>query len=422
MKRSIVLKITLGLLVVSTTTYGTSALFIFFLGEFLPRVPQPVIIVVTLLLGIFWTTFLGYLASLYIVRPLRELTRVTDEAASGNLQVEVRVPKTGDELQVLAQSVRTMVGNLQSMISEIAASVTTTHSQTSSLSAAVTQASSQLERITENITEIAKGAADQSRFISSTLDQFGNLVQETKDVEVQAGQTRQLSAEMTETVDRSMESVYTLLHNLNEIGELHHSVMEQVELLSQKAEEIGNITQLVVEISAQTHLLSLNAAIEAARSGEEGKGFAVVADEVRKLADQSEQAAKEIRQAIGEVQKNIRAVVEGNRKQAEIVEEELNQGQMVRQSLEELRSSVLEVGSAVERISGVVIEKLRGLDHIYDLARQIGGIAEATSGRTEEISDTIQQQLSYMEEIAASFETLESHASRLQGQTQRFRV
>jgi methyl-accepting chemotaxis protein len=422
MKRSIVLKITLGLLVVSTTTYGTSALFIFVLGRFLPNVPQSVIIAVTLLLGIFWTTFLGYLASLYIVRPLRELTRVTDEAASGNLQVEVRVPKTGDELQVLAQSVRTMVGNLQSMISEIAASVTTTHTQTSSLSGAVSQASSQLERITENIAEIARGATDQSRFISSTLDQFGNLVQETKDVEVQAGQTRQLSSEMTGTVDRSMESVYTLLHNLNEIGELHHSVMEQVELLSQKAEEIGNITQLVVEISAQTHLLSLNAAIEAARSGEEGKGFAVVADEVRKLADQSEQAAKEIRQAIGEVQKNIRAVVEGNRKQAEIVEEELDQGQMVRQSLEELRSSVLEVGSAVERISGVVIEKLRGLDHIYDLARQIGGIAEATSGRTEEISDTIQQQLSYMEEIAASFETLESHASRLQGQTQRFRV
>lgn len=422
MKRSIVLKITLGLLVVSTTTYGTSALFIFGLGRLLPNVPQAVIIIVTLLLGIFWTTFLGYLASLYIVRPLRELTRVTDEAASGNLQVEVKVPKTGDELQVLAQSVRTMVGNLQSMIGEIASSVSTTHTHTSSLSDAVSQASSQLERITENIMEIAKGAADQSRFISSTLDQFGNLVQETREVEIQAGQTRQLSGEMTDTVDRSMESIYTLLHNLNEIGQLHRGVLEQVELLSQKAEEIGRITQLVVEISAQTHLLSLNAAIEAARSGEEGRGFAVVADEVRKLADQSEQAAKEIKQAILEVQKNIQAVVEGNRKQAEIVEQELEQGQKVRQALEELRASVMEVGGAVERISGVVIEKLRGLDHIYDLARQISDIAESTSGRTEEISATIQQQLSYMEEISASFATLESQARNLQGQTKRFRV
>lgn len=423
MKRSsIIRKFTLGLIAVSATTYGTSALFIFGLGRLLPAVPQSVIIIVTLLLGIFWTSFLGWLAALYIVRPLKELTRATDEAASGNLQVQVQVPRTGDELQVLAQSVRTMVANLQGMIGEIAGSARSTRDHTDALGEAVKRASHQLEAITENIADIAQGAADQSRFITSTLDRFGDVMQKVKEVETQAGQTRQLSRGMQETVDRSIDSVFTLLQNLNQLGELHRRALEQVDRLSRKADEIGHITQLVVDISSQTHLLALNAAIEAARSGEEGRGFAVVADEVRKLADQSEQAAKDIHQAIEEVRQDILAVVQGNHQQAAIVEQELQQGEKVRQALEELRASVSDVGGAVDTIAGVVSEQTAGLGHIYDLNRQIDSIAASTTARTESISAAIQEQLSLMEEIAASFETLQSYADRLEEAARKFRV
>jgi len=422
MNRSIVHKVTLGLIAVSVTTYGTSALFIFGLGKLLPGVPQSAIIIVTLLLGIFWTTFLGWLGALYIVRPLQELTRVTDEAASGNLRVRVNVPRTGDELQVLGQSVQKMVTSLQGMIGEIAGSATSTRSYTDSLGEAVTRASQQLEAITENIAEIAQGAADQSRSISSALDDFGNVMREAREVETQAGHTRQLSGEMTETVDRSIDSVFALLQNLNQLGELHRSALEQVDRLSRKAEEIGHITQLVVDISSQTHLLALNAAIEAARSGEEGRGFAVVADEVRKLADQSEQAAKDIRQAIDEIRKDILTVVQGNHQQAAIVEQELKQGEKVRQALEELRTSVSDVGRAVDAIAGAVSEQTAGLGHIYEISRQIGGIAASTTTRTESISAAVQEQLSFMEEITASFETLQSYADRLEEAAGKFRV
>lgn len=94
----------------------------------------------------------------------------------------------------------------------------------------------------------------------------------------------------------------------------------------------------------------------------------------------------------------------------------------MRQALEELRASVSDVGGAVDTIAGVVSEQTAGLGHIYDLNRQIDSIAASTTARTESISAAIQEQLSLMEEIAASFETLQSYADRLEEAARKFRV
>ncbi|GAB2670766.1 methyl-accepting chemotaxis protein [Paenibacillus thermoaerophilus] len=422
MKHSIVHKIVFGLIIVSSVTYGTSALFIFGLKDRIPGMSPSAVIICTLLLGIFWTSFLGWLAARMIVRPLLDLTRVSDEAASGNLKIAVRVPDTRDELNKLALSFKEMISSLQGMIGGIAGHAHTTGERVDVLNAAVAQAARQLEDITQHIGEISEGAAEQSRSTSSALTEIRAMLEEAREVGAQAERTSRLSNEMTETVDTSIKSVYELLQGIREMEELYNQSMEHVRLLAEKAESIGIITELVVSISSQTNLLALNAAIEAARAGEEGRGFAVVAGEVRRLAEQSEQAAKEISEAIAEVQRVIQDVVRGNREQAEIMQRESAQGRSVNEALTELRSSAANMREAVHDIAGVVARLSEGIVQIHDHSAGIDGIAGKISSRTAEISSAIQEQFSLMQEVAASFETLKSHAGRLNEMTGRFRV
>jgi methyl-accepting chemotaxis protein len=224
----------------------------------------------------------------------------------------------------------------------------------------------------------------------------------------------------------------------------------RVTQLGAKGEQIGAIVETIDDIAEQTNLLALNAAIEAARAGEQGKGFAVVADEVRKLAERSSRATKEIADLIGEVQAGTEAAVEAMQAGAAEVAQGSTMAEQAGRSLDEIadavdatQSAVVRITAAVDAMSSASSGVVAASDAISSIASQtntaatrmtesastvsrsveaIAAISQENSASAEEVSAATEEMSAQAEEVVASASTLADMAQVLDRLVARFRL
>ncbi len=337
----------------------------------------------------------GYVINRQIALPLNQLaTRLRDIAeGEGDLTRRLdftskdEIGETGasfdlfmDKLQEIMRKVASNTGQLASATEEISASATlmaqrseTQQNQTSQVATAMHQMSSTVLQVSEN----SNKAADASRQAAETARQGGLIVEQT-------------------------------LKNMRTIASSVKGTAQKMEELGKSSDQIGHIAGVIDDIADQTNLLALNAAIEAARAGEQGRGFAVVADEVRKLAERTTTATKEIAQMISAIQnetKNAVTAMEAGTKQ---VEEGLQSTSQAGDSLKQIIHMSEEVGEMITHIATAAMEQSSATEEVNNNINDIAAITRESALGSQQ--------------SAKACEDLTSLASELQGIVSKFKL
>jgi len=416
-------KIVLGITVLSIITYGTSFIFLTFLSDYFSAFIPPVFFQGTVLvMGIGWSAFFGWVAARILTKPIVQLQQTAEKVSTGDLRVQVEIPKSQDELRSLALAFDRMLSNLQTIVKDIEENSRETGGHVQELTQASYEVALRTEEIGATIEEIAKGAKAQSSASFTMLHSLEQLSDMVEEVNGRADQTKSLSGKMVQIIDSSSQVVTTLINGLDRMAKESRLSIGVVSKLDQQAKEIGEISKLVGSMAEQTNLLALNASIEAARAGEHGRGFAVVAGEVRKLADESRKAVQAIDHLIHEIQHEVGIVVTQIHEQVKMATTESARGEETTKALQDISESVRSVVESVNDIVKMVEDQSTNMKSTLNEAKGIAKIAEEASMGSQSVAAAAQDQTASMEEIAAAGQVLCDQAEKLHGHIQRFVV
>ncbi|MFC5531381.1 methyl-accepting chemotaxis protein [Cohnella yongneupensis] len=421
-KLGIVQKMVIGITCVSTVTYATSAFFLLVLKDRLAFLPDGAFIALTLVLGIFWTGFLGYIAARWFVKPLLRLTDAARAAANGNLQVTVEATRSEDEIQTLNRAFADMIGQLRGMIAGVAEHSRKTDLFAGELQGAIDQATNHIVHMTEEANVISERTERQSSAAEQLFSSVSFMTEVAKEMAVEAEQTRSITQMMTRSVESGETVIRSLIGGMHQLAELNRDSFAIVAELNEDAAKIGSISGVVADFAEQTNLLALNASIEAARAGEEGKGFGVVAQAVRVLAEQSATAVKDIRKLIERIQRQADNATRQMSEQRQRSEREAEHGESSATALRVVTTEVAKVNGRVDAISRKLIEQGEQVELAMREAQAMATATTTIRKGAQAVFAAGQQQTAVMEELSATSESLKSCSEALRKQVAVFAI
>lgn len=356
-----------------------------------------------------------------INKRLNALKSAFECAGNGDMTIEVS-DKTGDELSELSVYYNKMRMKLNDTIQTVQQSALQLASASQQLSAGAEETNQASEKITEAVQQIANGAQDQITRIESSESSLKQASADIRDISANTaaiadkGQLAQSKADIGQKEIANVQAQMDAIHqSIQKSGEIIHQ-------LDGRSKQIEQILSVITQIADQTNLLALNAAIEAARAGEQGKGFAVVADEVRKLAEESQQSAGQISKLIIEIQNDMNR----SARSVEHVKTEAAEGvtmiQRTRDAFKEIAAATGEISAEISDLSASVTNISASAHHINDsFAANTADIKESTKN-TRQAAALTEEQFAAMEEITAASETLSQLAEELTGIISQFKM
>jgi methyl-accepting chemotaxis protein len=347
----------------------------------------------TIVFGTLAALVLAGLAGLAITRniagPLRNLTGLAERITVGDLSSGVSASERSDEVGALTRAFERMTRSLRTMAGaaeQIAAGDLRTSLQPQSpndvLGNAFARMTDNLRRQIGGIVEAAAVLGSAASEIVASTAQFASgasesaaAVSETTATVEEIRQTAQLANQKAKTVADSALKAVQISHNgrkstedvaagMGRIRAQMEAIAESMMRLSEQSQTIGQIIATVEDLAAQSNLLAVNAAIEAAKAGEHGKGFGVVAQEVKSLAEQSRQATDRVRTILGDIQKATTSAVMATEQGGKAVEAGGKQTEVAGESIVALSGSVTEAAQAATQIAASSQQQLVGMDQV----------------------------------------------------------
>ncbi|MCI1012096.1 methyl-accepting chemotaxis protein [Pseudomonas oryzihabitans] len=324
------------------------------------------------------TVVLAALLIRSITLPVGEALRIAQRIARKDLTERITVVGR-DEAAGMLQALAQMQGNLRDTVSHIADSSTQLASAAEEMTAVIDEAGRGYVRQNDEVNQAASAVTEMSSAVEE-------VARNAADAASTSLHTQTLTSDGLDKVTRTVQSIEALAQNVA-------STSEQIQALSSRAQDINAVVEVIRGIAEQTNLLALNAAIEAARAGEQGRGFAVVADEVRALAHRTQQSTREIEQMIGAIQSDSSLAVKAMAESQQLAGESTAVAQLANVSLEQIASSISQINdrnaviaTAAEEQAQVAREIDRNITSIRDLAAQSATGATQTSIASAEVS------------------------------------
>ncbi|TXR40891.1 methyl-accepting chemotaxis protein [Ectopseudomonas mendocina] len=318
---------------------------------------------------------------LLVTRPLHSLLHRIEQIADGDGDLRVRLDVLSrDELGKLSQALNRFLDKLQPLIKEVGRATGEVADSAQSLT--------EMAAANDRLISSEHVAVDQ---VSTAATEMGAAVHEVaRNAQNAADAARQAEAQSRE----GAEVVGATIHSIRQLAQEMESASTTIQTLEQETANIGAVLAVIKGIAEQTNLLALNAAIEAARAGEQGRGFAVVADEVRALAARTQESTKDIQQMIERlqigVQNAVKATHSGSARARQSVEQAAGVDQALSvtgDSVQRINDMAAQIATACEEQSSVTEEIARNISDIRDLSNEAAQTSEQSTRASQHLSE-----------------------------------
>ncbi|HWR43243.1 HAMP domain-containing methyl-accepting chemotaxis protein [Sporomusa sp.] len=356
-----------------------------------------------------------------IATPINTVLSAANKIADGNLQRHDLHYRGNDEIGDLIKAFNRMEENLREVISQTSEASGQVASSSANFTEGAEQSAQAAVQVAQAITQVSMGAEMQVK----AVDEAAAVVEEmSANITQVSANANSVSKGSMKAADMAQKGEQAIAKAVQQMGSAEKTVADSAEVIIElgvRSKEIGQIVETISGIAGQTNLLALNAAIEAARAGEQGRGFAVVADEVRKLAEQSQDAAKRIAEMIAGIQGDTDKAVQVMAKGKLEVETGAVLVQNAGAAFNDIRNSVEAVSDQVGEISGSIQHLANGSKQIIQAVRQIETVSKEAAAQAQSVSAATEEQSASMEEISASSHALRQMADQLRETVSRFK-
>ncbi len=375
------------------------------------------VVIVLLAVGLsFWTVR-------SILAPIKRINTVLKDLAGARGDLSQRIHmQSGDEIETMATNVNEVLETVENMVkhirvstAEVAGSSERIEGNCNQLSAATKEISNAIQDLSEKSQAQVERTQDSRELVHAYMEKLRSMAEF-------AQRTYELAQQAKEGTEQGGRQMSAILQQMQTITEHHGMANESLGKVRGKLAHIEQVNQLIRSVSEQTTILSLNAGIEAARAGTQGKGFAVIADEVRKLSSSTRDSAESIITLLDDIRREVQELTQRFAYTTDNIHDGSEQIELLTMTLDQIQQmngTVMETGAMTREEVEQMNKTASRIQHMFE---RIDALSEEQSATSQQISASVEEQLSNTDLILSFTQDLSVQSNQLKGLVEQFQV